>query len=571
MTETLDLKHKVLIIVKSKQNIIDTASFVVKREFEAALFEDAKEALVAIQQHKPKVVCVSLNVPLSKLPAYCHYIENSLNIPVIVFAEKPDRNTSTLLLKTRMKNTMFGHVTGPSMLLKLRAVIRAQEAKLQAEKNQKEFGLQSHEHEKEEEGRVLNFQQQRSPNSASESNVIKIGDKGDKAGGSKGSHGSLSFQNNNSQNHKNFGFQIGTPGNQSSGYSSSAAYNPTGHGSQPPQFSSMQFQPADALPNYLENWDQPNFDPAHSTDAFNDLDSSWSNHSDQSDSASGAFGTDQNSFDPSYSQPDGNDWNKLSAHGNFNSNFKKQSFIPHLPEGMIVNPNFNLTPHSPQQKAFEELSQFLKGIAYKKEELQHVTGFVKEKVNKVGVIPLVSEEMPGYLVVNYPNEDELVEDFLHEVFKELKAKYPDTSFLSQTPIVVDFNRFLISEWIKEKAQVLVRSARGSNELLVSYVQSDEKIPRLMPSGSELLVFDFDGFCFDHPLTFETYLNLKKNNKVIRYTAKGDVAEEKRFRRIKQIMPDAICIKEKDERNFKQFFLTQSLFCMHGVKAKKEAA
>lgn len=570
MTESLEIKHKVLVIVKSKQNIIDTASFVVKREFEIALFEDAKEALAAIQNHKPKVVCISLNVPLSKLPAYCHYVENTLHIPVVIFAEKPDRNTSSLLLKTRMKNTMFGHVTGPSMLLKLRAVIRAQEAKLISEKNQKEFGNHSADSQTDsDDGRVLNFQQNR-PSGTQESHVIKIGDKGERAQSKE--NGSLSFQNSEATT-KNFGFQLSTSGkNQSTGFAFDPRQSYSKEGSRP-KFQNMKFTPAAYTPSFTTPWNHPLSENDEGSQGFESLSRNWDNGLETQPTKPISGQTNQNSFTPDElaNSLGSDDWSVFAQKINSDSNFQKQSFLPQISDGLLVNPNLPYAPSSPQFKAFSEVSQFLKGIALKREEVQHITGFVKERVNKVGVIPVVSEEMPGYLVVNYPNEDELVEEFLAEVILEIKKNHPLVTFLTQTPIIVSLNRFLITDWIQERAQVLVRSARGTNELLVSFVGSAEKIPKLLPASAELLVLEFQGFCFDHPLNFETYLHLKTNNKVLKYTSRGDKAEEARFQRIKNILPNGICIKDRDEARFKEFFLTQSLFCMHAAKEKKEAA
>ncbi len=125
---------KVLFLVKDKNNIKATSTFLERRELNTYVCEDLKEAIRIMDNTPPDFLCLSVNYPHPKVTHIPKLISSTFGVETIMLAEKNTKKAVQLLSQAKSRHVLFGDVSGPSMLMKIRRIVKDQEEEVEIKK-----------------------------------------------------------------------------------------------------------------------------------------------------------------------------------------------------------------------------------------------------------------------------------------------------------------------------------------------------------------------------------------------------------------------------------------------------
>lgn len=196
-----------------------------------------------------------------------------------------------------------------------------------------------------------------------------------------------------------------------------------------------------------------------------------------------------------------------------------------------------------------------------------------EAVDQVGVFPVDSPSMPGYLVIAWPHEViatreaffKLAQDTLQSVFAEMgvKAKL-EPGFFVQLPVVEFMN------WTAEKANFTFSLPHGPQELGVAFFSSKEPLPKARQLEDQAMYsIKLDHISTEQPVNFKAYLHLKKNRKYFLYLRNGRQLAPEQKARLKNKHVADLSVKSVDIENLRMFLA--ACFLRDTLKGSDEAA
>jgi hypothetical protein len=194
---------------------------------------------------------------------------------------------------------------------------------------------------------------------------------------------------------------------------------------------------------------------------------------------------------------------------------------------------------------------------------------IVEKIENVGVFPIDSPFMPGYLVLAWPNAEpraeeaffRLAQESLHNIFEESGVQgRVEQGFFVQIP-QVDFE-----QWTGQAAFNLSFRHRD-RELAVAFFKLAGPMPKAKPvEGNQMYSIGVKHVSTERPVTFKAYLHLKKNNKYFLYLRNGRQLLPEQQRRLEESNVKDFYMKSIDVENFRSF-----LAASHLTETVKKAA
>ncbi len=124
----------VLFLVKDKNNIKATSTFLERRELNTYVCDDLKEAIRIMDNTPPDFLCLSVNYPHPKVTHIPKLISSTFGVETIMLAEKNTKKAVQLLSQAKSRHVLFGDVSGPSMLMKIRRIVKDQEEEVEIKK-----------------------------------------------------------------------------------------------------------------------------------------------------------------------------------------------------------------------------------------------------------------------------------------------------------------------------------------------------------------------------------------------------------------------------------------------------
>lgn len=177
-------------------------------------------------------------------------------------------------------------------------------------------------------------------------------------------------------------------------------------------------------------------------------------------------------------------------------------------------------------------------------------------IERVGVFPVDSPSLPGYLVLAWPHEEtRAIEPFfkraqqiIGETFREMNVQAAvEPGFFVQLP-QVDF-----VPWAYEEAAFCFSTAHGNEEIGVAFFATDKPIPK--PKQSEdksMYSIDVSEISTNEPVTFKVYLHMKKNKKFFLYLRNGRQLQPEQKERLEGHQVKDLYMKTIDVENMRQF-------------------
>lgn len=179
-----------------------------------------------------------------------------------------------------------------------------------------------------------------------------------------------------------------------------------------------------------------------------------------------------------------------------------------------------------------------------------------EQVNHVGVFPVDSPIMPGYLVMVWPNQYEhegenfikQAQEALQTVFKEMGVQgRVEPGFFVPVP-TVDF-----ATWAMDKAKFSFSTAHGDYELGLAFFSLAKPLPKARPhEDKSMFSIGLDDISTKQPVNFKAYLHLAANNKFFLYLRNGRQLQPEQKARLKGHAVKDLFMKSVDVENLRMY-------------------
>jgi hypothetical protein len=193
-------------------------------------------------------------------------------------------------------------------------------------------------------------------------------------------------------------------------------------------------------------------------------------------------------------------------------------------------------------------------------------------VSKVGVFPIDSATLSGYLVVGMENVPEKVDDFfLKSCETSLKEDFQALSVPAtlQPGFWVHVPEVRFVDWAGTKAQFQVLSPHDRSEVAVAYFPTGAPLPRAQISQEQdMYSIKIDDISTTQPINFKAYLHLKKNKKYFLYLRNGRRLQPEQKQRLKGRNVDNIFMKGVDVENLRMYLA--AAFLRNSIKGEDAA-
>jgi hypothetical protein len=115
---------RVLALCKTPDAIRSTITFLARRGVQITTVSTVQELLEKLSQRLVDFIFLSATFPHQKLDTIPALLHQSFGIESVAFAEKWDRRSEALISQMKMKHVIYGPLTGPSVLLKVRQLVK---------------------------------------------------------------------------------------------------------------------------------------------------------------------------------------------------------------------------------------------------------------------------------------------------------------------------------------------------------------------------------------------------------------------------------------------------------------
>lgn len=148
-----------------------------------------------------------------------------------------------------------------------------------------------------------------------------------------------------------------------------------------------------------------------------------------------------------------------------------------------------------------------------------------EDVEKIGVIPMNSRMMSGYVVVSrsgigFDLGVDLLDTLLEAIETTFSAQGVDVT--CQNPFVMDTQKFTFEFWKNNVGLFTIFEQSQREEIALTFLQTSESVPEMKVSKADpdMVAIGVKDINIDVPVEFTTYIYLEKNNKFYKYLNDG---------------------------------------------------
>jgi DNA-binding response OmpR family regulator len=114
----------VVVLAKNASSVRATVTFLERRGFSAKIAASLNEAVDLFSRKEANKLLLSVNFPHPKVEMLPVLMNQSFQIETIVFAEESDRKSQNRLSNAKTKHVLFGPVSGPVVMMKVRQIDR---------------------------------------------------------------------------------------------------------------------------------------------------------------------------------------------------------------------------------------------------------------------------------------------------------------------------------------------------------------------------------------------------------------------------------------------------------------
>jgi hypothetical protein len=112
-----------LVIMAANANSVKgTIAFLARRGVNTKFVQNINDAIEIFAKKEATMLLLSMNTPHPKVDLLPQLMQQSFQITTIAFAEQSDRKTSTRLQNAKTKHVLYGPVSGPVILMKMRQI-----------------------------------------------------------------------------------------------------------------------------------------------------------------------------------------------------------------------------------------------------------------------------------------------------------------------------------------------------------------------------------------------------------------------------------------------------------------
>lgn len=187
------------------------------------------------------------------------------------------------------------------------------------------------------------------------------------------------------------------------------------------------------------------------------------------------------------------------------------------------------------------------------------------KVERIGVFPVQSKTMSGFVIVAVDGIGDASDSFLNTCESEVESQFRRTGvygelekgFWLSVP-AVDFNN-----WATEKGLFHFNFQHQGVGVTAAFFPCAKNFVGLKESTrSDMVTVDIADISTEVPVNFKAYIYLEKNKKYFLYLRDGRVLQPKQKAKLmQQGKTPALCVRNKDLQNFKKFQTSNFLFEM----------
>lgn len=196
-------------------------------------------------------------------------------------------------------------------------------------------------------------------------------------------------------------------------------------------------------------------------------------------------------------------------------------------------------------------------------------------ISRVGVFPVESATMPGYIVVATAmalrDRDEMLRRLEQNLRDGLKAQ--KFSGQIQEGFTINIPVVEFGPWVKDKATFALSFVHEGFDVSAAFFAHPGPLPKVREVGSNgMLAVDVDQITTQDPVTFKAYLYMKKNAKYFLYLRNGRRLQKEQKARLKDSNVKDLFMKNVDKENIRMFLAASFLrLLIEGEKDDDQAA
>lgn len=209
--------------------------------------------------------------------------------------------------------------------------------------------------------------------------------------------------------------------------------------------------------------------------------------------------------------------------------------------------------HSPQSLMEKAVEKAIGDVCQRNPDIRPIP---LKTVTKVGVFPLDSAAVPGYLVIaleDAPAEDQ--KRFLKNCESALRGAFETMGVAGklENGFWMDVPQTPFDQWVQNAGVFSFKQTHLGCEVGVSYFQTERPIVKAQPSDiKDMYTVALDDISTDEPVTFKAYLHLKANDKFYLYLRNGRQLQPEQKQRLQANEIGVVFMKTVDLENFRVF-------------------
>jgi hypothetical protein len=564
-----DLEVVILVIVKNPSKISQASNFLSRRGWPTTVTSSLSHAIEFASAQRPDIVLISVNHPSPAVTKFSGLLNSTFGSTCVAFAENHDNKSASQLVKYDLPLKIQGQASGPNLHRSLRKILAEQLNISLDERGQVPERKNSSDHNPNFKGSAANdghtIVQKNDPGATQNhrSTMIK-GEDPDTAGSGQFdkesvSTGKYTMTKKTRRSMKELSKNpLDKPGNIVMGESKDIAE----------KLKKSLFGDLSEVESHItENEDDPG--EAESSDELNgrsitsrqsamgnlgkssaQMNSQGSNRQSPNQGSpeerhSGAIG--HPGYKPGALSTNGLNQKEDGDHssaGDTKSPFESEKKSSHSQKSLA-----SVGPHSIIERAVQEaIREITRPGAARHEPLQ--------VIGQVGVFPVDSPTLPGYLVLAWSHEEKsAIEPFFQQAeiiignkFKEMGVQaHLETGFFVTIP-QVEFGT-----WVDEASSFFFSTAHGNEEIGVAFFPTQKPIPK--PKQIEdrnMCSIGLEEISTEQPVNFKVYLHMKKNKKYFLYLRNGRQLQPEQKERLEGHKVKDLYMKSIDIENLRMF-------------------
>ncbi len=181
------------------------------------------------------------------------------------------------------------------------------------------------------------------------------------------------------------------------------------------------------------------------------------------------------------------------------------------------------------------------------------------KIEQVGVFPVDSPTLPGYLVIAWPHNDmQAIEPFFNKVQEVLSATFIEMNLQAglESGFFVTLPSVDFGDWASKNSAFSFSTSHGTEEIGVAFFATKRPIPKpKVIEDKSMYSIALEHIPAEAPVTFKVYLHFKKNEKYFLYLRNGRQMQTKQKERLQSGQIKDLYMKTIDAENLRTFLAT----------------